>query len=179
MQGLTDFSAGFGDTITFGLTRWVRKKLDLNDVVNPCSGFYSVGGVTGFAVGVVATAGLGAEADAAAEGAETLAKGLSDTTYFHCTDAAGYEGIMEDGVILANAKNRVYLTQEMVSASDASSVLFTGNLYYAGKGAYVIAIDAAELPFTEGAQANEVINWVQFAWLVDSCFQGLILFRSL
>ena len=55
LQGLTDFSAGFGDTVTFGLTRWVRKKLDVNSVVNPCSGWYDAGGVTGLVVATIAT----------------------------------------------------------------------------------------------------------------------------
>jgi hypothetical protein len=65
MQGLTDFSAGFGDKATFGLTRWVRKKLGVNDVVNPCSGLYTAGGITGIVVTAIATSGLGAEAEVA------------------------------------------------------------------------------------------------------------------
>ena len=42
-QGLVDFSAGFGDTISFGLTDWVRDQMGTNSAVNKCSGEYSGG----------------------------------------------------------------------------------------------------------------------------------------
>jgi choice-of-anchor A domain-containing protein/RHS repeat-associated protein len=38
-----DFSAGFGDTLSFGLTDYVRDWMGTNDVVNKCSGWYSGG----------------------------------------------------------------------------------------------------------------------------------------
>jgi RHS repeat-associated protein len=66
-DSLTDFSAGFGDTITFGATRWVRKKLGVDDVVNPCSGWYTAGGVAADIVVTVATSGGGGGARAAAK----------------------------------------------------------------------------------------------------------------
>lgn len=65
MQGLTNFSAGFGDKITFGGTRWIRKKLGVDEVVNPCSGWYATGGVAGVVVGSTIAGGLLAEAGAA------------------------------------------------------------------------------------------------------------------
>ncbi len=46
-QDVSDFSAGFGDTLTFNATRWVRRKLDVDDVVNKCSGWYAAGGIAG------------------------------------------------------------------------------------------------------------------------------------
>jgi RHS repeat-associated protein len=67
LQHLTDFSAGFGDALSFGLTRWVRKKLGVDAVVDPCSGWYTAGDVAGMVVGTVATAGLGGEAKVAEE----------------------------------------------------------------------------------------------------------------
>jgi RHS repeat-associated protein len=66
-----NFSAGFGDALTFGFTRWLRGKLGI-DGVNTCSGWYAGGAVTGAVVLVVATAGAGAEAEAAADGLEAL-----------------------------------------------------------------------------------------------------------
>ena len=42
-QGLVDFSAGFGDTLSFGLTDWVRDQMGTNGVVDKCSGAYSGG----------------------------------------------------------------------------------------------------------------------------------------
>jgi hypothetical protein len=54
-QNTVDFSAGFGDTISFGVTDKIRDLLDTNGVVNKCSGAYSggeyVGIVYGFAAG--------------------------------------------------------------------------------------------------------------------------------
>lgn len=60
-QGLTDLSAGFGDHITFGFTRWVRKKLDVDSVVNPCSGLYGLGGIAADVAAEVITAGVVSE----------------------------------------------------------------------------------------------------------------------
>lgn len=39
-QGLVDFSAGFGDTLSFGATNWVREQMGVNGEVNKCSGYY-------------------------------------------------------------------------------------------------------------------------------------------
>lgn len=56
-QGVVDFTAGFGDTLSFGLTSWARDGLDIGSV-NYNSGSYlggQVGGVAyGFAFGGVA-----------------------------------------------------------------------------------------------------------------------------
>ncbi|HEX3766634.1 MAG TPA: hypothetical protein VHW23_48400 [Kofleriaceae bacterium] len=65
---------------------------------------------------------------------------------------------MTDNAIRANARNQVFLTQDMVSSSEASNVLFAGNPAYAGRGAYVIAVDTTGLSLRSGAQANEMIH---------------------
>lgn len=49
LQGLSDFSAGFGDTLTFGLTGKIRQWMGVDYVVNRCSGFYTAGEVAGVA----------------------------------------------------------------------------------------------------------------------------------
>jgi RHS repeat-associated protein len=41
------FSAGFGDTVSFGVTRYVRQAMGTDDVIDPCSGLYFAGEVTG------------------------------------------------------------------------------------------------------------------------------------
>jgi len=62
-QGLVDFSAGFGDTLTSGfgltnlfglpsLTEAARKGLNSNGVVDPCSGAYKGGELAGYAWGI-------------------------------------------------------------------------------------------------------------------------------
>ncbi|MEO7730872.1 MAG: RHS repeat-associated core domain-containing protein [Kofleriaceae bacterium] len=76
-SGFENVSAGIGDGLTFGLTRWSRKKLGI-DGVNTCSGLYAGGIVRGVGGLALATGGLagGVEAGeaAAAEGAEALAE---------------------------------------------------------------------------------------------------------
>ena len=57
MEDLSNFSAGFGDTITFGGTAWLREQGGYNDVVNPCSGYYAGGKYSAY----VAETALGAE----------------------------------------------------------------------------------------------------------------------
>lgn len=55
LQNLSDFSAGFGDTVTFGGTKAIRELInyglngETDDMVNGCSGFYTAGSVTGVA----------------------------------------------------------------------------------------------------------------------------------
>ncbi len=59
----------------------------------------------------------------------------------------------------ANAKGRVYATQEIQSPAEAEQNLFIGNPSYAGKGGYVIAFQAPEgVNFEPGEQENEFFN---------------------
>jgi RHS repeat-associated protein len=63
LQDASNFSAGFGDTLTSGfglsylfglpsLTEAARRELGVNDVVDPCSGSYKGGKIAGYAWGV-------------------------------------------------------------------------------------------------------------------------------
>jgi len=61
LRDSSNFSAGFGDFITFGGTNWIRNKMGTNNVVNKCSGFYAAGEIAGGVAGLA----LGGEADAA------------------------------------------------------------------------------------------------------------------
>ncbi|MDW8321235.1 MAG: RHS repeat-associated core domain-containing protein [Armatimonadota bacterium] len=49
LDNLTNFFAGMGDTISFGLTERVREWLGVNDVVDYSSGWYIGGELTGYA----------------------------------------------------------------------------------------------------------------------------------
>ena len=49
LKPLSDFSAGVGDVISFGGTRWVRQQLGTEYVVDTCSGWYTAGEWTGVA----------------------------------------------------------------------------------------------------------------------------------
>lgn len=71
LQKLSDFSAGFGDRLTFGGTAWLRRKLGSDDVVNKCSGWYLGGEIVGelvrdYLIGAGAARILGAGAEVAA-----------------------------------------------------------------------------------------------------------------
>lgn len=46
-QGFVDFVAGFGDTVSGGITVWVRDQLGTNGVISPCSAAYGAGGWAG------------------------------------------------------------------------------------------------------------------------------------
>ena len=48
-----NFSAGMGDVISFGLTRYARKLTGANDVVDPCFGWYMGGEAAGIAHGLI------------------------------------------------------------------------------------------------------------------------------
>jgi RHS repeat-associated protein len=58
VNNLANLSAGLGDTISLGLTSWVRKKLEINDVIDECSWSYSFGKWAGWLHGI-ATSGAG------------------------------------------------------------------------------------------------------------------------
>ena len=47
LSTLTDFAAGFGDTISMGLTSLIREGLDVDDTVNYCSSNYLSGQISG------------------------------------------------------------------------------------------------------------------------------------
>lgn len=71
LQKLADFSAGFGDRMTFGGTAWLRRKLGSDDVVNKCSGWYLGGEIAGelvrdYLIGAGAARILGGGAEVAA-----------------------------------------------------------------------------------------------------------------
>jgi RHS repeat-associated protein len=61
-QGLVDFSAGFGDTLSFGVTNWVRNEMGTNDAVNKCSAYYTAGEYSGIALDVAIGGAAGLEA---------------------------------------------------------------------------------------------------------------------
>ena len=57
LENLSNFAAGFGDSLTFGLTDWIREQMGINDVVDKCSGWYKGGEYTEIAAEIAATAG--------------------------------------------------------------------------------------------------------------------------
>jgi hypothetical protein len=49
IQDAANVSAGFGDTISFGLTNWIRDQMGTNSAVDKCSGTYTAGEIGGYA----------------------------------------------------------------------------------------------------------------------------------
>ncbi len=78
LQDAGDWSAAFGDTLTFGGTKWVREKLGVDDVVNYCSTFYTWGGVGGTVASLVPIGGGAIAASRAARAVGARAGELVD-----------------------------------------------------------------------------------------------------
>jgi hypothetical protein len=68
-----NFSAGWGDTLSFSLTRWFRRAIGADDVVNSESGFYAGGEL----VGMVHTTAFGIAGGTRAAGAKAAGKEFS------------------------------------------------------------------------------------------------------
>jgi RHS repeat-associated protein len=70
LKHISDFSAGMGDVISSGfgvthllglppLTKYLRKKIGVDDVVDPCSGYYKGGELTGHVWEIVTVSAIG------------------------------------------------------------------------------------------------------------------------
>lgn len=80
-------------------------------------------------------------------------------TFFHYTDEAGAKGISESGVIIPDARGRVYLTDQRLSPADVQNRLFVGRSGDAEKGSHVVEIQApADLPVRQGKNSNELYH---------------------
>ena len=79
LEHLSNFVSGFGDSLTFGGTQWLRKKLNADKVVNPCSKLYTAGVYVALGVGYfrLAYAGAAKALPAIYRGAPTLARALT------------------------------------------------------------------------------------------------------
>jgi hypothetical protein len=67
-QGVVDYSAGFGDTFSFGLTNAIRNEMGTNGVVDKCSKSYTAGEWSGVALDAAIGGAAGLEAAGANAG---------------------------------------------------------------------------------------------------------------
>jgi RHS repeat-associated protein len=100
-QGLVDFTAGFGDHLSFGLTNVVREATGLNGVVNKCDGLYAAGrksalameiGLLGASAGLKALARLKPTTVARAEQRRWVGGGTVETPIHHQLPLYGHPG---------------------------------------------------------------------------------------
>jgi len=77
-------------------------------------------------------------------------------TLYHYTDAKGAAQIESTGTILPDARGRIFLTPDRVSASEASDVLFMGR--GGSKGTHVVEVNVSNgTTLLDGTQPNEII----------------------
>lgn len=98
------------------------------------------------------------KAEAVADAAGDGSKG-ADNVLYHYTDAAGAKGIAETGTIRPDARGRVFLTSDKVSAEEASNALFMGQ--GGSKGTHraeVTLKDTSGLTAEGATQPNELIH---------------------
>jgi hypothetical protein len=67
-QGVVDYAAGFGDTLSFNLTSLIRDQMGTNGVVDKCSNAYTGGQMSGIAFAIAAGGAAGLEAAGANAG---------------------------------------------------------------------------------------------------------------
>lgn len=101
------FSAGVGDALTLGLTSWLRKALDIDDVVDRCSSWYSAGEVTGVALGLALGEAITAQ-NAARETVSLFHGSINDAT-----------AIARDGFDAARTPTSTWVTRDIEAAQDA------------------------------------------------------------
>ncbi len=74
LDNASNFSAGVGDSLSFGITDLIRDGMGVNDVVNHSGGAYIAGEVTETAAEIGLTLGSGALKKAATKGAQAAAR---------------------------------------------------------------------------------------------------------
>lgn len=87
LNGAANFSAGFGDTLTFGLTNHIRNLLGSNGIISTCSTSYHVGSWAGIGVGAIIASEL--LPGAAFEGTANLSVDYSERVLARMAETAG------------------------------------------------------------------------------------------
>lgn len=97
------------------------------------------------------------------------------STFQHYTDAAGFQAIQKDQLILADSKNRVYLTPNEYSQTEAFNILFIGNPAYKGKGTHVFKLKMRDGVQLKPQSFSEVIfeGTLRFGKHADVVYAGI------
>jgi RHS repeat-associated protein len=90
--------AGWGDTLTFGATNWIREELGINNVLS-CSGAYEAGGIAGLATAALIPGEGEAEIGAEEAGAELATTPAGRPYSAHYLDERGPERNIPGSVV--------------------------------------------------------------------------------
>ncbi len=83
--------------------------------------------------------------------------GLSgEDIFIHYTDKAGFNRIMSTGVIEANSKGKVYITDILMSPQDAMRDIFINDPMHTGRGDYSIIFKADSTQMGNIVQSSEL-----------------------
>ncbi|EDF8720546.1 type IV secretion protein Rhs, partial [Salmonella enterica] len=83
--------------------------------------------------------------------------GLSgEDIFIHYTDKTGFDRIMSTGVIEANSKGKVYITDILMSPQDAMRDIFINDPIHTGRGDYSIIFKADSTQMGNVFQSSEL-----------------------
>ncbi len=117
LQHVSDVATGFADTITFNGTKKIREHMGVEHMVNPCSGYYRGGQVTGILWWTAAGGAIGGEAG----GGELAARELGNITLTDSAYAArGLEGLSAGQKLAALGGPKGALLQALKNTANPS-----------------------------------------------------------
>jgi RHS repeat-associated protein len=86
--------------------------------------------------------------------------GLSNDTYIHYTDKAGFDAITGSNSILPNAKDKVYMTDVLMTPSQVHRDLMISNPKYVGRGEFAIIFKIDEVQ-----KSNTKLSWDRLEYI--------------
>ncbi|MGC2372541.1 MAG: RHS repeat-associated core domain-containing protein [Solirubrobacteraceae bacterium] len=138
--------AGWGDTITFGATNWVREELGNNNI-NPCSGAYQAGGYAGLATAALIP-GEG-EVELGAEGISLSAKIAGQMEARGWTEESIQEAMKSDDQVQAVNKATGNPATRYINPTTGQSVVvddLTKEVVHVGGPGFKYGTGSGDLP---------------------------------
>jgi len=162
LDNAANVAAGLGDTISLGLSNWVRKKLEINDVIDECSWSYSIGKWAGWLHGIA----LGAAGTLNAGARTVLYSGEGALDAARLGKGAGM--LLEDTV---GGQFLKFVSRNVVELPDSvwkvSSAIFASN----AKGEVAVFLRNANpkgILNTVEIPALDLVNWINSGRKVTS-----------
>ncbi len=89
---------------------------------------------------------------------DDLANKLDDDVFFHYTDKAGHDNILETMQVRPDSKRHVFLTQDTLNSTEAHNKLFLGLDSHKGRGDYLFAFKLKNGSVVPGPKNDELIH---------------------